>query len=197
MKTYPRLIRWLLQVGLLGVACAGSAWAAAPTAPRYPLTAEQAVAALAARGIPAAASEISLPMHMTSASASPALEAGKVEHSGAQTRVRLACADHADCLPFYVTILATGPQSDRGPSASVRTPATAEHIPASPPAPEPSLRAGAKATLAIDDHHLHIRVPVICLDAGQPGATIRVRSLDHKQTWQAEVIDRTSVRGSL
>ncbi len=185
MKTLPKLIRWLLQVGLLGAACASYASGAAPISPRYPLTADQAAAALTARGIEVTPAEISLPMHMTSASASPALEAGKVEHSGIEERVRLACADHADCLPFYVTLHQKGTGS--GPAAS------APRLPAA----QPSLRAGSKATLVIDDQHLHIRVPVICLEAGESGATIRVRSLDRKQTWQAQVIDPTLVRGSL
>jgi hypothetical protein len=38
---------------------------------------------------------------------------------------------------------------------------------------------------------------VICLEDGEPGRTIRVTALDHKQTYRAEVVDSTLLKATL
>jgi flagella basal body P-ring formation protein FlgA len=57
--------------------------------------------------------------------------------------------------------------------------------------------AGSRATLWIEAERLHIKVLVVCLEKGVPGQTIRVSSLDRKQTYRAEVIDSTQLKGKL
>ena len=59
------------------------------------------------------------------------------------------------------------------------------------------IHAGAHATLVLDGERLHIKVPVICLEAGAAGRRIRVTAVDHKQTYFAEVVDGTLLKGTL
>ena len=51
-----------------------------------------------------------------------------------------------------------------------------------------TIRAGAHATLVMDDGRSHIQVAVISLENGIIGQRIRVASPDHKQVYVAEVI---------
>jgi hypothetical protein len=51
--------------------------------------------------------------------------------------------------------------------------------------------------LIIDGQKLHITIPIICLGNGGPGRSIRVTALDHRQTWVAEVVDSTLLKGTL
>ena len=184
MRRIPRLIRWLIKAALLGGAAAASA---ADVAARFPITPGQVAEALTARGLAIDAAQVRLPMQMSSASAAPVLEAGAPAPSGNHlARVRISCRDHADCMPFYVSV-------PEGPAGVAAAPVPSA---AGSPAP-PVLRAGARALLTIDDQRIHIRVQVVALESGEPGRTVRVASLDHKQTFEARVVDGTLVRGSL
>ena len=51
--------------------------------------------------------------------------------------------------------------------------------------------------LLLEGNHVHIRLTVICLENGTKGQTIRVASKDRKLTYKAEVIEDSTVRGSL
>lgn len=62
---------------------------------------------------------------------------------------------------------------------------------------ETQVLAGSRATLLIEAKRLHIKVPVVCLEKGVAGQTIRVSSLDRKQTYRAEVVDSTQLKGTL
>jgi flagella basal body P-ring formation protein FlgA len=59
------------------------------------------------------------------------------------------------------------------------------------------LRAGARVLLVMDGERLHIEVPVICLENGEAGRTIRVSGLDHRQTYVATVVDAKLLKGTL
>ncbi len=189
MKSVPRLIRWLIEAALVGAAAAASA---ASPAVRFPITPQQIADALTARGLPVVAAQVLLPMQMSSATSAPALVAGEPAAAGNHlARVRISCSDRAECLPFYVSVTETSVAQPGAAAAGLtRLPLFTS------PAP-PVLRAGARALLAIDDHRIHIRVQVIALENGEPGRTVRVSSLDHKQTFRAQVIDSTLVKGSL
>jgi flagella basal body P-ring formation protein FlgA len=57
--------------------------------------------------------------------------------------------------------------------------------------------AGSRATLLLEGDHVHIQVPVVCLQNGAVGQTIRVASPDHKQTYVAQVTGNNVLRGRL
>jgi flagella basal body P-ring formation protein FlgA len=59
-----------------------------------------------------------------------------------------------------------------------------------------TLRAGAHATLILEDERLHIRVPVICVSGGAPGDKIRVTTINRHQTFEAVILNADELRGS-
>jgi flagella basal body P-ring formation protein FlgA len=79
-----------------------------------------------------------------------------------------------------------------------------EHVPnlssASPAALKPkvviTMRAGAHATLLLDDDRSHIQIAVISLENGIAGHSIRVSTPDHKQVYVAEVVNASLLRKS-
>ena len=59
------------------------------------------------------------------------------------------------------------------------------------------IRTGVRATLLLDGGHVHIQLPVVCLENGALGQTIRVTSLNHRQTYMAQVDANRILRGKL
>jgi flagella basal body P-ring formation protein FlgA len=59
-----------------------------------------------------------------------------------------------------------------------------------------TMRAGARATLVMDDDRAHIQIAVISLENGIAGHWIRVASPDHKQVYVAEVVNASLLRKS-
>ena len=192
---------------------------------------EQIVAVLTASEMPLESAEVKLTAQIVATIAEPMLELKGVEPWGvAGARVRIACVEHEQCLPFYVAIhwadaaiarIALSSGGTRNPeygstgvhrvheasSSSDRPTQKSDRVAAPPVQPrigaaaakveEPSVHLGTHATLLIDGQKLHIKLPVICLEKGVPGRMIRVTALDHKQTYLAEVVDSTLLKGSL
>jgi len=50
------------------------------------------------------------------------------------------------------------------------------------------LRSGDPATMVFNNRFLHISMPVICLQSGRQGQTIRVASIDHRRFYKAEIM---------
>lgn len=117
----------------------------------------------------------------------PSLQVGPVERSGAIGRVRVRCGAETACLPFYVLVHLPAAQI---PAAYRQTQPSASES-------TPVLRSGDRTSMVIDSGLLHLRVPVTCLQAGVVGSTIRVTGPARGKVYQAAVIDRTTVRGSL
>jgi flagella basal body P-ring formation protein FlgA len=64
--------------------------------------------------------------------------------------------------------------------------------------PAPNIvRAGSAVKLLIDGKNMRITVPVVCLQSGRQGQTIRVASSDRKRVYQAQVISQEFVRNTL
>ena len=59
------------------------------------------------------------------------------------------------------------------------------------------MRAGTQAVLLLEGDRVHIRITVVCIDNGTSGEKIRVRSIDNRQLYVAEVVDATLLKGSL
>jgi flagella basal body P-ring formation protein FlgA len=59
-----------------------------------------------------------------------------------------------------------------------------------------TIRAGAHATMVMDDERAHIQVAVVSLENGIAGHRIRVASPDHKQIYVAEVVNANLLRRS-
>jgi hypothetical protein len=155
------------------------------------ITKEQIAAAMSGAGMRVSAEQVMLLSDVVASTNTPGLKVESMERWGAdRMRVRLDCAKREDCLPFYVAVRLTQGDagSGHGESPSIaKTASTASYV----------IRAGSSAILLLDGGHVHIRVPVVCLENGTTGQTIRVSSKDRHLTYTAQVVDGTILRGSL
>jgi len=108
------------------------------------------------------------------------------------TAVKLRCQSSSDCLPFYVVLHA-------GEVAKTLThPATAgDPGRTSRAEKQRAVKGGDRATLVLEGKDMRIVMPVICLQNGSLGQSIRVSSRDHKKIYEAEVIETGLVKGTL
>ncbi|HEY0786913.1 MAG TPA: hypothetical protein VGD62_13680 [Acidobacteriaceae bacterium] len=213
MGTIPtrRLLAALVAMVCAGVPAARAGGPAA-VAGRFAIDAGQVLAALQGQQFDLDHAQVKLMVGLSARTAAPVLRVEAVERAGQRgAHVRLSCGDHGECLPFYVSVIWEDADAAEAALGSFGAPvhgarrgmAAATQVPAAGAASrdaaavEPGLHAGSHAMLLLEGARLHIQVPVICLEAGAPGRSIRVSALDHKQTYVAQVIDTTLLRGTL
>ena len=157
---------------------------AEPNAARMRISSSQVAGALQAAGWKISAAQVKFLSQVTSDRAEPGLEVVEVSKwREDQGKARLRCHDRHACLPFFVLI--EGVDSNvvgAGTSSSVQKIALG-----SAPVP-PLMRSGDHVAMVFADKALRIRIPVICLQSGSRGQTIRVTSEDHKRFFKAEVV---------
>ncbi len=197
-RTGRRSRAWLLSVML-----AANLPAAHTQSPRFSVTSEQVVAAMRGHAWSIEGVRITLPAAITTAVADPKLgiETASMLNTH-EARLRVVCRVPAACLPFFAT--AVWPEN----VASISSPLDRSAEGGSRKAPLPSpdgggessaarLRAGSSATLLLEGDRVHIQVQVVCLQAGAAGERIRVATRDRKQTYVAEIVSATLLKGSL
>ena len=106
----------------------------------------------------------------------------------------MSCVKPEQCLPFFVAVRTSQPQAI---APEIAAPSSAATLPAKPGPSDLVMRAGGRATLLLDGGHVHIQLPVVCLENGAIGQTIRVASLDHRLTYVAQVDANRILRGKL
>ena len=154
--------------------------------------------ALSTRGITLSPLQVEVLSPLRAASSRPVLEVEAIEpwrDSG--SKVRMRCRLQKDCLPFYVLVSGVaredmqntlGPK--RGaPKAAAQQQGVAREV--------WLVRRGEKATLELQGAHVLIELPVMCLNNGAAGATVRVTTPDHKRIFRAEVVGAGRLKGSL
>ena len=170
-------------------------------APRYSVTTEQVVAAMQGHAWSTEGVRVTLPAAITAAVADPKLGVEMASMLTAhEARLRIVCRVPAACLPFFATAVwpesavSVAPPTDRKATGSERK------TTASAAANESSagrLRAGASVTLLLEGERVHIEMQAVCLQAGATGEKVRVASRDRKQTFVAEIVNPTLLKGSL
>jgi hypothetical protein len=105
-------------------------------------------------------------------------------------KARLACRDHSECLPFFVAVEVDNPNIERKASGPHQERLLARRAP-------PILRVGTEATLMLRSESLQIAVPVICLENGEVGRSIRVTTLDRRRIYKAEVVSAKLLKGEI
>jgi hypothetical protein len=173
----------------------------------YSLTSGQVAHSLARtfadRGITISDSQVSLPASVVASDPEPGLEVRSIEPLGhlasnrpgeVSSAIKLACHEPSACLPFYA-IVAFPQAASLNTQASVAAHETVARNRKTPV--EYTIRAGAHATLLLEDSATHIQMSVVTLENGTAGQTIRVSSPDHKQTYSAQVVSADVLKGSL
>lgn len=156
---------------------------------------KQIAAALSSVGMNATPEQIILLSNVVATTSSPALKVESAElWSDHRVKVRLSCVKSEECLPFFVAV--RGSQSEAGSPVNADA-SPAAILPAKPGANSFAVQVGVRATLLLEGGHVHIQLPVVCLENGAIGQTIRVTSLDHKLTYMAQVDGNKTLRGRL
>lgn len=192
---------WLAAVGLGVFLLAASVGHAQSARARYPMTPSEIVSAMQGRQLPTSGVEVRLAAPITAASANPALEIQSIALLGPrEMRLRIACRDRSACLPFFAiarfpaqvnsTLLPV--KVERQPGSTALTSATQSET-----AAPPILHSGSPASLYFDGDRVHVRLEVICLEAGALGDKVRVTTRDRKQVFVAEIVNPTLLKGTL
>jgi hypothetical protein len=183
-----------MRVILLAIAVLWSVFPAWPATRQFAVTTTRIAEALSKAGVDVTPDRVSLLADVLSTTPSPALKVRSVEKNANQQIIaRMECEDSQECLPFFVGVKAV-------PGEPLTQPATANprSIATSYPAFSSFvLRTGSTATLQLDGEHIHITIPVICLENGAVGQSIRVTDKSRKLVYRAEVVDGGLVKGRL
>jgi hypothetical protein len=172
-------------------AAASPAMAAGP----YPISAGQVAAEISRIGMPVRPGKITMLAEVTATTQNPVLKVRSIQPQGkGEVLVRLECEGAGECLPFFVRVQTT---SGSALTDRVNIPNRMAVSSRNPSAQAPLLKSGAAATLLLEGAHVHITIPVISLQNGVPGQTIRVTSADHRRTYSAQVVNANLLRGQL
>jgi hypothetical protein len=171
-----------------------------PAAARFPVTSDQVIAAMRDRQLPIEGLHVTMPTSITASIDHPSLEIQSMTLLTSHTaQLKVSCRERGVCLAFYVS--ATWPAQSAtvilppGPDHTIMQAGEAKLERAT--RSEPTLRAGSQALLLFEDDRLHIRLRVICEQSGLTGEKVRVTTPDHKQTYTAEILSPTLLKGSL
>ena len=192
MMTHYKWISTWIVTGVMALP------AAAATG-RDAITPEQIAAAISGAGVTISAKQVTLLTEVVARTSAPVLRVQSMEPlDGHRMKVRLDCTNIAECVPFYVTIHGNDESPVQpSPITPVQGRTPARIAPVKTEASALVLRAGSPATLLLEGDHMHIQLPVVCLENGAIGQTIRVASKDRRQTYTAQVFDGGTVRGRL
>jgi hypothetical protein len=174
-------------------------WSQSQLQDRFVLTADQVARAVSTGGIEVAGDQVSLLANVVATEPNPLLDVLSVEplgdrwsggHSGTHSWAKLGCHLPGVCLPFYAVVSWRQEPAGRATDRSIASPAALK------PKEAITMRAGAHATMLMDDDRSHIQIAVISLENGIAGQSIRVASPDHKQVYVAEVVSAHLLRRS-
>ncbi|HUN84056.1 MAG TPA: hypothetical protein VMU48_06740 [Terracidiphilus sp.] len=164
---------------------------------RFPIRTELIASALTGIGIQVLPEQVVLLTDVVATTSAPRLTVRSMEKSSDhRIIIRLECDVQEECLPFFVSIR---PEDGNDPQqSSVKAGMPLLSAPAfNSRSKTVAIRSGSPAILLLDGDRVHIQISVICLESGARGQRIRVTSPDHRQTYTAEVIDGTLLKGKL
>jgi hypothetical protein len=165
----------------------------AATPGHYPISAGNVAGTISASGMAVSPEQVTFPTEVVATTPAPALKLRSVEKIGSERlSVRMECIQSDACLPFFVAIRIAPESEEQTAAISARYSMTG-----SAPRAAAVVRAGTIVNLFLDGEHVHIRIPVTCLESGTPGQTIRVEDKGHRLFYTAQVVDGSAVRGRL
>ena len=202
-----RRLAWLMGVAFF----AHLLMAQRPTPASYPISEQSIANVLEANGIRTHPSAVQIPGPLRASTESPSLEIVSAERIGnSRIRVELRCHHAGECTPFFVTVdLASS--VERFPVGSVQAPTlnpTVRSANGSDPlgfegadsrigGHDARMQAGSRVTIVLANQQMLIQLPGIAMDAGAPGADVRICTLDRKTIFHARVVDSLVARGTV
>jgi hypothetical protein len=187
--------------------------------PSFPVTSSQIVSAMQGRQLPTQGAQIRIAAPITASLENPQLDIQAIALvSPREIRLRMSCRNRTVCPSFFAlasypqvvnadtlpTIIeSSSPNSQTVANSQHLSLATATAVPTQQPKPdkaapaEPTLRIGSSVMLQIDGDRVHILIEVVCLENGSTGDKIRVTTRDHKQSYVAQIVTPTLLKGSL
>jgi len=149
------------------------------------------VDALASAGIPVQTNQIELLSGASALREGATVRIVKMTDAAPGTiRVTLRCQNNRECLPFLVLVHGVAPVKAKSVTSDAMT-----HV--SPKPQQNAVRGGDHATLVLETSNSRMSFPVICLQNGNRGQTVRVTSTDHARFYQAEVVAPGLLKGNL
>jgi hypothetical protein len=188
----------LAVIAILAVA-SKFACGAAPAPDRFAISPGRVSSALQQAGILAKSSQVEFLSAVTSMAENPQLTVVNVSRwRDGDSKALLRCRNNRECLPFYV-VLHDNKATGRISANFVNSPQSKPNAglkPRQQSAEKPLVRGGQRATLIIKNRDLRISLPVICLENGKRGETIRLSSPDRKQKYTGEVVEAGLLQGN-
>jgi len=182
---------WLLSILLLpavGRAANG----------RFPISPDQVAEAIVAAGVPVGAAQVRFLSEVSALGQDADVRVMNIARwLGNEWKVELRCQDHRACLPFYVLIQPESAAAFDAMSALARRGTAMRRDVSRLATPQILMRNGDRATLLFEKPTVRITMPVICLQNGNLGQTIRVESTDHTQFFKAEIVKSGLLKVSL
>jgi Chaperone for flagella basal body P-ring formation len=114
--------------------------------------------------------------------------------TGSTARIRLRCRTAGECLPFVTMVTWPSESAMRNAVQSLQASTVKSKTNVSD---RILVKSGAKLTLLIDGDHSQISMPVVALQSGRAGQTIRVVSSDRSHFYSAQIVNREVVREAL
>jgi len=153
---------------------------------RFSISANRIAEALVAAGVPVTTEHVKLLSPVSARDRDPSLRVIKVtKWTDSTLKAELRCRDQQACLPFYVLLTGNEKAATHADTGTGLQQNVNNFVTAGRPA---LLRDGDPATLVFENSALRITLPVICLQSGNRGETIRVESKDHKRFFHAQII---------
>jgi hypothetical protein len=162
---------------------------------RVSITPQQVAQAINGTGMNVSADQVVLLTDVLATNRAPGLKVVSMQRWGdRQIKFRLDCVKADECLPFFVAVRWS--QAQPMPSVFAGTSSTAMN-PAESGSNSFVVHTGSSAVLLLEGDHIHIQLPVVCLENGAIGQTIRVASPDRRQTYRVQVGNDAVLRGKL
>jgi hypothetical protein len=176
-------------------------WPALAATRLYPVSVEQVAASVTKLGVPIMPDQVALLTDVTATTPAPSLQIRFIERVEADRfMVRLECGSQEDCMPFIASVRAGEETATQLSAVSLRSSLLRDSASGSDSNARRGtvlMRSGSRAILQLDNEHVHIRIPVICLESGSAGQKIRATDKDHTRVYRAQVVQAGLLQGRL
>lgn len=176
----------------------GHAGATRPAGVQYRVSERRVAAALAARAISVQPEQVEFLAAVKSNQAEPELEVAHLQAAGRGALLaRIRCREAGACLPFLVVVHFSNSQEapamlERQHASEIQPRRTN-----TPTRPAWIVKSGQTATFVLEGKEMRATTPVICLQNGRQGESIRVSSLDRKRIMVGEIVGPGLLHGTL